>query len=66
MPAQDFKRARDGDQGPEHRRHGRLRPAAVAARGLADEVMDTVIQPALDELRGRGTPYRGLLYAGLA
>ena len=31
LPAQDFKRARDGDTGPEHRRHGRLRPAAVGS-----------------------------------
>jgi phosphoribosylamine--glycine ligase len=34
--------------------------------GLADEVLQTVIQPAIDEMARRGTPYRGLLYAGLA
>ena len=41
-------------------------PLPWAPAGLADEVMATVVQPAIDELARRGTPYRGLLYAGLA
>jgi phosphoribosylamine--glycine ligase len=41
-------------------------PLPWAPDGLADEVMATVVQPAIDELTRRGTPYRGLLYAGLA
>jgi phosphoribosylamine---glycine ligase len=41
-------------------------PLPWAPDGLADEVMATVVQPAIDELARRGTPYRGLLYAGLA
>ena len=66
LPAQDFKRARDGDQGPNTGGMGAYAPLPWAPRGLADEVMATVVRPAVDELARRGTPYRGLLYAGLA
>ncbi|HEY0716981.1 MAG TPA: phosphoribosylamine--glycine ligase [Streptosporangiaceae bacterium] len=65
-PAQDFKRAHDGDRGPNTGGMGAYTPLPWAPAGLADEVMATVIQPALDTLARRGTPYRGLLYAGLA
>jgi len=65
LPAQDFKRARDGDQGPNTGGMGAYVPLPWAPRGLTDEVMGTVIQPAIDAMRRRGTPYRGLLYAGL-
>jgi phosphoribosylamine--glycine ligase len=65
-PAQDFKRAGDGDTGPNTGGMGAYAPLPWAPPGLADEVLGTVIQPALDELRRRGTPYRGLLYAGLS
>lgn len=65
LPAQDFKRARDGDQGPNTGGMGAYVPLPWAPPGLADEVMSTVIQPAVDAMRRRGTPYRGLLYAGL-
>jgi phosphoribosylamine--glycine ligase len=44
---------------------GAYAPLAWAPPGLAAEVLATVVQPALDELRRRGTPYSGLLYAGL-
>ena len=66
LPAQDFKRARDGDQGPNTGGMGAYAPLPWLPGGLAGQVMGTVIQPALDELRRRGTPYRGLLYAGLS
>ena len=66
LPAQDFKRARDGDAGPNTGGMGAYVPLSWAPAGLADEVLATVVQPALDELARRGTPYRGLLYAGLA
>jgi phosphoribosylamine---glycine ligase len=66
LPAQDFKRAQDGDQGPNTGGMGAYAPLPWAPAGLADEVMATVIQPAVDTLARRGTPYRGLLYAGLA
>jgi len=66
LPAQDFKRAGDGDTGPNTGGMGAYVPLPWAPPGLADEVLGTVIQPALDELRRRGTPYRGLVYAGLS
>ncbi len=66
LAAQDFKRAHDGDEGPNTGGMGAYVPLPWAPPGLADEVLATVIQPAIDELARRGTPYRGLLYAGLA
>jgi phosphoribosylamine---glycine ligase len=66
LPAQDFKRAHDGDRGPNTGGMGAYAPLPWAPPGLAAEVMATVIQPAVDTLARRGTPYRGLLYAGLA
>jgi phosphoribosylamine--glycine ligase len=65
LPAQDYKRAHDGDAGPNTGGMGAYAPLPWAPPGLAAEVLAAVIQPALDELRARGTPYRGLLYAGL-
>jgi phosphoribosylamine---glycine ligase len=66
LPAQDFKRAHDGDAGPNTGGMGAYVPLPWAPAGLTDEVLGTVVQPAIDELARRGTPYRGLLYAGLA
>jgi phosphoribosylamine--glycine ligase len=66
LPAQDFKRARDGDEGPMTGGMGAYAPLPWAPDGLVGEVMDRVIQPAIDTMRRRGTPYHGLLYAGLA
>jgi phosphoribosylamine--glycine ligase len=66
LAAQDFKRAHDGDQGPNTGGMGAYVPLPWAPPGLAEEVLATVIQPAIDEMARRGTAYRGLLYAGLA
>ncbi|HWG60290.1 MAG TPA: phosphoribosylamine--glycine ligase [Streptosporangiaceae bacterium] len=66
LPAQDFKRAYDGDRGPNTGGMGAYAPVPWAPPGLTVEVLSTVIQPAVEEMRRRGTPYRGLLYAGLA
>ncbi|MEU0392348.1 phosphoribosylamine--glycine ligase [Streptomyces sp. NPDC006208] len=66
QPAQDFKRALDGDAGPNTGGMGAYSPLPWADPKLVDEVMDTVLQPTVDELRRRGTPFSGLLYAGLA
>jgi phosphoribosylamine--glycine ligase len=66
LPAQDFKRARDGDQGPNTGGMGAYAPLPWAPADLAGRALDTVIQPAVDAMRRRGTPYRGLLYAGLS
>ena len=66
LPAQDFKRAHDGDLGPNTGGMGAYAPLPWAPPTLTDEVLDRVIQPAIDTLRRRSAPYRGLLYAGLA
>lgn len=66
LAAQDFKRARDGDVGPNTGGMGAYVPLPWAPAGLAGEVLAAVVQPAIDEMARRGTPYRGLLYAGLA
>jgi phosphoribosylamine--glycine ligase len=64
-PAQDFKRALDGDTGLNTGGMGAVTP--VPGFGLEDvgELEDVVFRPVLRELARRGTPYRGLLYAGL-
>ncbi|MGW0992490.1 phosphoribosylamine--glycine ligase [Streptomyces sp. NPDC002520] len=66
QPAQDFKRALDGDDGPNTGGMGAYSPLPWADPTLVDEVLRTVLQPTVDEMRRRGTPFSGLLYAGLA
>ena len=66
QPAQDFKRALDGDAGPNTGGMGAYSPLPWAPDDLVDETMRTVLQPTVDEMRRRGTPFAGLLYAGLA
>lgn len=66
QPAQDFKRAGDGDTGPNTGGMGAYTPLPWAPDGLVEEVMATVVQPTIDEMARRGTPFSGLLYAGLA
>ncbi|MFE5920624.1 phosphoribosylamine--glycine ligase [Streptomyces sp. NPDC056468] len=66
QPAQDFKRALDGDEGPNTGGMGAYSPLPWADPKLVDEVMETVLQPTVDTMRRRGTPFSGLLYAGLA
>ncbi|MBD8868243.1 phosphoribosylamine--glycine ligase [Nocardioides donggukensis] len=66
LPAQDFKRIDDGDRGPNTGGMGAYTPLPWAPPGLVEEVLDTVLQPTVDELARRGTPFQGLLYAGLA
>jgi phosphoribosylamine--glycine ligase len=66
LPAQDYKRAGDGDTGPNTGGMGAYAPLPWAPADLAAATMTLVIDPAIAELRRRGTPYQGLLYAGLA
>ncbi|MFE5094546.1 phosphoribosylamine--glycine ligase [Streptomyces sp. NPDC056638] len=66
QPAQDFKRALDNDEGPNTGGMGAYSPLPWADPKLVDEVLQSVLQPTVDELRRRGTPFSGLLYAGLA
>ena len=66
QPAQDFKRAFDGDEGPNTGGMGSYTPLPWAPAGLVDEVVATVAQPVIDEMAKRGTPFTGVLYCGLA
>ena len=66
QPAQDFKRIRDHDEGPNTGGMGAYTPLPWAPYDLIDAVLDTVLQPTVDEMARRGTPFQGLLYAGLA
>ncbi|WP_084079364.1 phosphoribosylamine--glycine ligase [Demequina sp. NBRC 110057] len=66
QPAQDFKRAYDGDAGLNTGGMGAYTPLPWAPEGLVDEVVRTVAQPTVDEMGRRGTPFVGVLYCGLA
>jgi phosphoribosylamine---glycine ligase len=66
QPAQDFKRVGDGDTGPNTGGMGAYTPLPWAPDDLAEEVTRTVLQPTIDEMVRRGTPFSGLLYVGLA
>ncbi len=66
QPAQDFKRAHDDDAGPNTGGMGAYSPLPWAPAGLVDDVTARVLQPMVDALAKRGTPFSGLLYAGLA
>jgi phosphoribosylamine--glycine ligase len=65
LPAQDFKRVGDGDAGPNTGGMGAYAPLPWAPDSLVDDLMATTIQPVVDEMAARGTPFAGLLYAGL-
>ncbi len=65
LPAQDYKRAYDGDLGPNTGGMGAYAPLPWAPPDLAAQTLAAVIEPALAEMARRGTPYSGLLYAGL-
>jgi phosphoribosylamine--glycine ligase len=66
QPAQDFKRIFDGGHGPNTGGMGSYSPLPWAPADLAATVMNDVVQPTLDEMARRGTPYVGCLYVGLA
>jgi phosphoribosylamine--glycine ligase len=63
--AQDHKRVFDGDEGPNTGGMGAYSPAPVLTPALEREVMTRIIRPTVDAMRARGTPYQGVLYAGL-
>jgi len=64
-PAQDHKRLLEHDKGPNTGGMGAYAPVSVVTPELVDEVVRRIMQPTLVALRGRGTPFTGLLYAGL-
>ncbi|MBT5157172.1 MAG: phosphoribosylamine--glycine ligase [Rhodobiaceae bacterium] len=63
--AQDHKRVGDGDTGPNTGGMGAYSPASIMTQELIDISMQQVIYPTLQAMAKRGTPYRGVLYAGL-
>ncbi|TVT53716.1 phosphoribosylamine--glycine ligase [Amycolatopsis rhizosphaerae] len=65
LPAQDFKRVGDGDTGPNTGGMGAYAPLPWAPEGLTERIAAEIVQPVVDELAARGTPFNGLLYAGL-
>jgi phosphoribosylamine--glycine ligase len=65
IAAQDHKRLLDGDLGPNTGGMGAYAPVSIAAPDVIDTVIDTIIEPTLAALRNNGTPFTGLLYAGL-
>lgn len=66
LPAQDFKRAGDGDTGPNTGGMGAYAPLPWASEDLVDRVMHDVAEPTIHEMARRGTPFVGVLYCGLA
>ena len=64
-PARDYKRIGDGDTGPNTGGMGAFSPVPELADTFVEETIAAVHQPVLDELARRGTPFHGVLYAGL-
>ncbi|MCX7572084.1 phosphoribosylamine--glycine ligase [Tumebacillus sp. DT12] len=65
VPAQDHKPAYDGDKGPNTGGMGTYSPVPVVDEALLTRVEAEVIRPVIDHLKAEGTPYKGVLYAGL-
>ena len=65
-PAQDFKRAFDGDAGPNTGGMGAYSPLHWAPSEIIEETLERVLNPTIKEMAARDTPFVGLLYAGLA
>ncbi|MTA07366.1 MAG: phosphoribosylamine--glycine ligase, partial [Actinobacteria bacterium] len=66
QPAQDFKRAFDGDAGPNTGGMGAYSPLPWAPTDIIEDTYKQVLAPMIAEMAARGTPFVGLLYAGLA
>ncbi|MGI9018062.1 MAG: phosphoribosylamine--glycine ligase [Euzebya sp.] len=66
QPAQDFKRAMDGDHGLNTGGMGAYSPVPAVDAEMVDHLHQTVLQPVIDHMAARGTPFAGVLYAGLA
>jgi phosphoribosylamine--glycine ligase len=65
VASQDHKRAYDGDEGPNTGGMGAYSPAPVVTDEMTRKVMDRIIRPTVAGLKAEGTPYKGVLYAGL-
>jgi phosphoribosylamine--glycine ligase len=66
LPAQDHKRIFNGDRGPNTGGMGAYAPAPVVNKAVLDVIVKEILQPVVKGMAERGTPYRGVLYAGLA
>ena len=66
QPAQDFKRAHDNDSGPNTGGMGAYSPLPWAPTAIIEDTHKKVLAPMIAEMAARGTPFVGLLYAGLA
>lgn len=63
--AQDHKRVGEGDTGPNTGGMGAYSPAPVMSEAMTQEAMHTIIEPAIATMKARGTPFSGVLFAGL-
>ena len=63
--AQDHKRAFDGDEGPNTGGMGAYSPAPVMTPEMTERALDEIVRPTLAEMARRGTPFQGVLFAGL-
>ncbi len=63
--ARDHKRFGEGDTGPNTGGMGVIAPVDEVSPAVLDQIVNTCMQPVVDELAARGTPFRGLLYAGV-
>ena len=63
--AQDHKRAFDGDRGPNTGGMGAYSPAPIMTEALSARVMEEIVWPTVRAMSARGTPFKGVLYAGL-
>ena len=63
--AQDHKRVGEGDTGPNTGGMGAYSPAPVLTQAIQDAVMAEIVRPTVAEMARRGTPFQGVLYAGL-
>ena len=63
--AQDHKRAYDGDEGPNTGGMGAYSPAPVLTDEIAAKALKEIVEPTVAEMAKRGTPFEGILYAGL-
>ncbi|WP_454815342.1 phosphoribosylamine--glycine ligase [Labrys neptuniae] len=65
ISAQDHKRAFDGDKGPNTGGMGAYSPAPIMTPEMEERVMETIIRPTVQAMAARGTPFKGVLFAGL-
>lgn len=65
LPVQDHKRLLDGDEGPNTGGMGAYAPAPIFTADMMDEALELVLKPTVNGLRREGTPFVGVLYAGL-